>query len=139
METVAEDCQCEDCRGACEYKPGWFMPDQIPKLLEHFKASSVQELVDDHDFAIDYYEAYPNDIDILAPNTVKNKGWPRYPENPKGTCVFLQDGKCSIHDVKPYECREFVHEDSNDDISDRHRAVAKQWEDSDLLKDVERY
>jgi hypothetical protein len=28
-------------------------------------------------------------------------------EQPDGACIFLEDGKCRVHAVKPRQCREF--------------------------------
>jgi Fe-S-cluster containining protein len=43
-------------------------------------------------------------------------------------CVFLTlDRNCSIHAVKPYECRETHHTLSPDQLVEIQRRVAREW------------
>src|SRR6266571_4266112 len=48
-----------------------------------------------------------------------------FPYDPKGTCVFFKDGMCSIHAVKPFQCREIWHESPPKKLNP---VVAKEWE-----------
>lgn len=53
-----------------------------------------------------------------------------YPANPKGQCVFFQEGKCAIHAAKPHECRMYIHQEPNESVHERHEAVATAWRDN---------
>ena len=133
MSGDKKSCQCEECKMACKNKPGWFMPNQIPKLLKFFNVKKISELWK-HGFAIDWWEGEPTTY-ILAPNIIGNEN-KKYPEDPHGECVFFVNGKCKIHDVKPFECKEYFHSDTF--ASDRHEFIAQKWgERPELLEGEE--
>lgn len=120
-------CACQSCVGACESKPGWFMPEQIPDLLEFFQAKDLDELLGAGMLAIDYFfddgEVGPL---ILSPNIQGNKN-KAFPYDPRGRCVFLKDGLCDIHVMKPFECAEFIHTDSHEAVGVRHAEIVMAW------------
>ena len=118
-------CFCEHCRGACETKPGWFLPGEAERLAD-LLGYSLKTLFE-RSLMIDYWEESPQNIYLLSPTIV---GWPagrKAPEVAIGRCVFFEDGHCRIHDFKPYECAQYLHSDSNIAISVRHAFVAHQW------------
>lgn len=50
-----------------------------------------------------------------------------------GDCIFLKDGLCSIHPVKPLICRLGHHDDSLDiplESGDMNRIIARAWQES---------
>ena len=122
---MSNDCSCDICKSACEHKPGWFMPGEVEKVAEHL-GIPLQELFDTK-LGVDWWAADDN-IFVLAPATTSMNTGEEYPANPKGQCIFYENGLCSIHTVKPFECREFIHGDNG--ASERHKAVAKAWEDN---------
>lgn len=127
------DCQCNKCQGACQNKPGWFLPDEIEKAAKYLNLT-VKEFFDKY-LGVDWWEAYEKTF-ILAPAITRMGAGGEYPGNPKGTCVFFKDGKCSIHDVKPYECREHIHTESHEDCVIRHAFVKDQWANKDAQKKI---
>lgn len=44
-----------------------------------------------------------------------------------GACVFYVNDACAIHEVKPYECRRFLHSDSQHTVEARHAMIAERW------------
>ena len=122
---MSEDCTCDICKSACEHKPGWFMPGEVEKVAEYLDIP-LQELFNTK-LGVDWWVA-DEDIFVLAPATTNMDMGTEYPANPKGQCVFYENGLCSIHAVKPFECREFIHGD--DKVGERHEAVANAWQDS---------
>jgi Fe-S-cluster containining protein len=68
-----------------------------------------------------------DDTQVLAPAIQGMLPGMRYPEDPIGTCVFLIDGKCDIHEAKPFECRSYVHTDNLAAGMDRRRTIVDAW------------
>lgn len=66
-----------------------------------------------------------DNIFLLAPATANMDPGGEYPGNPRGRCVFFENGLCNIHAVKPFECSEYIHGDT--EVSARHRQVAQAW------------
>lgn len=66
---------------------------------------------------------------LIAPGVSTGKPGEEYPLYPHGICRFYDadKGSCTIHPVKPYECREYTHEDTNEEADERHRQVAMVW------------
>ena len=137
MDKHKKSCRCDSCRGACEHKPGWFIPSQIAGLLAHFNVDKIHDLLG-FGFAIDWWVEDDKDTLILSPNIKGNEGNIRYPHNPQGECVFFEGGECKIHPVKPFECAELSHNDKGAIIDNRHGFVSTKWRNSDLLNDINR-
>ena len=125
------ECKCNRCKNACKNKPGWFIPEQIPKLLEYFSVLNIRELFK-NGFAIDWWVDDNDDILVLAPQIIGNSNI-EYPKNPHGVCVFYKNGICSIHNIKPFECYEYMHSDENRTIEDRKEKIKEEWKESKLL------
>jgi Fe-S-cluster containining protein len=111
------------------------MPEQVEALVEHL-GKTVEEMLG-KELAYDYWTAYPNDIFVLAPN-IEGNSEITYPGNPNGRCAFFKNGKCSIHEVKPFECRDYIHTNAGSDVSRRHESVAMAWKEvQDDIKQLE--
>lgn len=134
------DCKCKECKGACEYKPGWFTPGQVEKVAE-FLDISLQDLFNTK-LGIDWWVGGFSDDDkdtfILAPAILGMGSGNEYPADPRGQCVFYKNGLCSIHLVKPFECAEYDH--THNQVGGRHESVARKWKDhqSQIVKLLER-
>lgn len=108
---VFSSCSCESCVEKCSNKPGWFKPGEAEKVAE-FLEISLQELFDKF-LVADIAGKNRGNIRVLSPGVVgKPTGRDHTPGNwISGQCVFLKDGsRCSIHEVKPHECRLMVHD-----------------------------
>lgn len=118
------ECQCEDCKGACKHKPGWFKPGEAEVLAKNM-GITLQELFDKH-LLIDWWAVAGGEpIFLLSPAVVGEKPGREFPGEPRGKCVFYKRGKCTIHQQgKPYECAMLAHDDNS---RDNHRAVAMAW------------
>ena len=121
-----KDCSCYICKSACTHKPGWFMPGEVEKVAEYL-GMPLQELFDEK-LGVDWWVTDGN-IFVLAPATTSMDAGIEYPGNPKGQCIFYENGLCSIHSVKPFECREFIHSEDDGLSGKRHKAVADAWQD----------
>ena len=126
------ECSCEECTSACHRKPGWFLPEEIKPAAELFGMTEKEFF--NKFLSVDYYgneydehgNFIPNGFTfLLSPATNKSQPGEIFPFDPSGTCVFLKDGKCSIHAAKPFECKVYDHRQL---ISkDIHEHVAKAW------------
>ena len=123
-----DSCTCQKCQNACRRKPGWFLPDEVEKAAEYLGLPS-KDFFEAY-LGIDWY--YPDNwtteiIFILAPALLGTDPGAEYPSKREGTCTFLEDGRCKIHPVRPYECREYVHSEPNKTLDLRHADVASVW------------
>lgn len=120
-----DGCECPSCVAACTQKPGWFLPDEVAEAAK-FLGLTAQEFFDKY-LLVDYWYGPPHTY-ILSPAVGGAESGGMFPFNPKGTCVFLKNDKCSIHPVKPFECREYMHDEERHAAMERHEQVAKAWE-----------
>jgi hypothetical protein len=120
---MSRDCNCAECRSACEYKPGWFHPGQIAPLAARL-GLTPEEFFRDH-LSVDWWSGDAatsgRDIFVLSPRLTDEVGGGMFPSNPHGRCHWYQDGRCAIHDSgKPAECA-FAHHDVGHVDYLRHR------------------
>lgn len=103
------DCSCQKCVNACECHPGWFAPGEAEKVAEFleldFKKFEELFLIKDHcsaPYASDAPYVYsPRKVHEPVTSKIRTHAEQRK----QGHCVFLIKGRCSIHPVKPFECR----------------------------------
>lgn len=103
-QCTQESGTCTTCRAGCTRKPGWFLPGEAEKAAVHL-GMTLQEFFDAY-LAVDWWEGEP-DIFLLSPSIVGEDTGTEFPGNPGGACVFYKEGRCQIHEVKPFECRDF--------------------------------
>lgn len=120
------ECQCDNCKRGCSCRPGWFKPEEIDVFCEYMSMSR-QEAFDQY-LAVDWWnEAEGLDDTFLLAPAIRGYEGGSYPANPRGECVFFEQGLCSIYPVRPFECREYHHSHTFKDVHQRHREVAKSW------------
>lgn len=124
---MEHNCQCDACKNACSFKPGWFKPGQVEKVAEFFN-TPLKELFDTK-LMVDWYtDPDEEDVFLLSPAVVGGQAGSEFPGDPKGRCVFLtEDRKCGIYEVRPFECAEYIHETRSSEVEERHAAVAQTW------------
>lgn len=128
-EGTRESCSCEDCKSACRRKPGWFTPGQIERVAEHLQIPLAQLFKTK--LAVDFYYGEGDDSDgidrfAISPAVVGNEPGQEFPVKPVGRCVFYEKGRCTIHAVKPDECRLMLH--SIAPTPRDHLRRAKEWD-----------
>mgnify|MGYP001605674354 CR=1 FL=1 len=124
-ESNMNECSCNACVNACKHRPGWFKPDELKKTAKLLNIS-LKKLFKEK-FAVDWWEGVNGSIFLIAPAIKGQKTGKEYPAYPRGECIFFENGKCSIHEAKPFECAEFIHTDNNKDANLRHEMIAKIW------------
>jgi Fe-S-cluster containining protein len=60
------------------------------------------------------------DITSMMPGSV-------YPFRPTGRCVFFKEGRCSIHEAKPRECRFADHTKTMEECSEDRGKMVDEW------------
>lgn len=113
------DCVCEKCVEACHRHPGWFLPGEAEKVAEflgmEFTEFEKRFLIKDHasnQAASDAPYVYsPRKPEVDKPDETIRSAWR---QGCHGDCVFLKEDRCSIHPVKPFECRKVFACDNND-------------------------
>lgn len=128
------ECSCDRCQAACIVKPGWMKPGEAEKIAE-FLGISLEELFKTK-LAIDWYDwdswgEYDPDGSahtfVLSPASTTIEPGKEWQGSPRGQCVFLVDGRCSIHPVKPHECAKWDHTMPADEGDELHKSVAVSW------------
>ena len=116
-----KSCTCEECQAQCSFKPGWFLSGEIEKVATFF-TMSLHDIFRRY-FAVDWWEDDEPTF-VVSPAITTSPAGKEFPSDPRGICVFFVQGKCSIHAVKPFECKESLH---NSDPGKRHEIVADAW------------
>lgn len=101
-----ESCTCTVCQAQCKRKPGWFKPGEAEKVAE-LLGLSLQQFFDRY-LMVDSWELDKGSNAVLSP-AIKGEDSGVYLAFATGECVFFKDGRCTIHAVKPYECRYVSH------------------------------
>ncbi len=125
---MKSECQCDKCKGACKYNPGWFLPGEAEEAARYLNLP-LKKFFKKY-LGIDWWEAdnkTDKEIFVLAPAITNMATGKEYPGDPRGECIFFKDGLCKIHPVKPFECSEYIHGDQN--VSNRHWEVAEMWKE----------
>lgn len=124
------DCTCQVCVDECKRRPGWFLPGEA-EVAAAFLGLPLQEFFSTF-LGVDWWVS-KHDTFVLAPAVVDMEPGTMYPWWPVGQCVFLENDRCRIHQVKPYECRMAYHETLrvNGELTTcggtRHESVANAW------------
>lgn len=127
-----KECSCVKCVGACNNKPGWFMPGEAEQAAALFDMPLAEFFATK--CSVDWYENYGDDdrtVFVISPAHVNSTPGAEMPFDPRGTCRLLVDGKCSIHAAKPMECAEYMHGDSRDATSERKQRLTHAWDTPD--------
>lgn len=102
-----KECTCLRCIMACVRAPGRLLPDDVDPIADYLGINTP----------------------LLVAEYLEDGGretWrPRL--TPDG-CVFLKDQRCTIHAVKPYECREAMHDLSLAAVAQIEDEIAAAWE-----------
>ncbi len=143
-----ESCTCEYCVKCCERVPGGFSPNTLRRFAVAMEVTDVRRLFDGllawkvfylsgteegewedgHDVLVPIPRAMNQcggERDLSRGHAVVwgGTGWP---------CSQLQDGRCLIHTVKPWECRQTVCRTMEDagipQTGDLLRRLARAWD-----------
>jgi Fe-S-cluster containining protein len=87
----------------CWHNPGWPTVEEAAKLIEEGHGGRLMRLkVGDADKAGDTYLLCP--AKVGAEGQFNDRWWGIWKLGDGNPCVFLCEGKCTIHSMKPKEC-----------------------------------
>lgn len=114
-------CSCDKCRSGCLHCPCALAPEDLP----HFDESNL---------VVRTPIAPPG---MLA---VTPRGFPALPvlapaQREDGSCVFYEDGKCTVHDHSPMGCRMFKVCEERPDDAEISRYIDEQVAQSHAVGD----
>ncbi len=128
-------CACPDCCDACTNSPGWFMPTEITRLAEYLGLSLEETFR--KKLAVGVTNMPGNSLRHgIMPHKLrdgKKPGslWSLDELSRPGRCVFYDQGRCSIHPVRPFECARMIHGPDHDSVQLRH-TIVEFWDDKTL-------
>ena len=93
-------CDCERCKWVCRSKPGTLAPGDIERIADFFEVEVTPEFISKNFRAADGINTVRNGEEVSIPTIVPA-------QRPNGDCVFLAQGKCTIHRVSPFGCSRF--------------------------------
>lgn len=96
-------CACKDCCIPCKHLPGMLAPGDLSRIAEHV-GKPLAEIITS-------FRASPGAIvaklDHSTGRLVKFNIPTIVPAADEKGCVFLSDGRCTIHPVAPFGCSHF--------------------------------
>ena len=118
-------CACALCGVGCRCLPGALAPEDLGPI-----AAALQRDPDDEQFLLDYFEA-SDGAKVAQRDSFGNVNVFQVPSLvPKLTatgCIFLRDGRCSIHEVSPAGCALMdMHQDEQTAMPRSHALVEAQ-------------
>lgn len=84
------------------------VPEDIAPIAAHIGTDAVT-------LVTEYLEPSPHGVAALRPRLTADG------------CVFLKDQRCTIHAVKPYECREAMHNLTGQEVAQIVSHVRGSW------------
>jgi Fe-S-cluster containining protein len=123
------DCACERCQNFCRVKPGWFAPDQLAPLARRL-GLTIEELFRRY-LTIDAVLVSEGSATValyaLAPAMVGRSAGAISDPAEKGACVWLEGGRCAIHELKPRECSLVDHSTTPEASNLMRAAILREW------------
>jgi len=84
--------QCRQCGHCCSHGSGFLIGNDIKNIAEYLKITEKE-----------LKEKYLEEKELFNTKLLRPKL--KTKDKPYGKCVFLDDKKCKIHQVKPLQCR----------------------------------
>jgi len=92
-------CDCAACNHGCTMGAGFLADEDIKPLAEFLKVTTKElkeKYLDKKHFL---------NKDVYRPKLIRKVNQRTGRRNPYGQCIFFKENKCSIHPVKPLECK----------------------------------
>lgn len=147
------ECTCEKCISYCKQRPGWFRPKEIPRLAEFLKMS-IKEVFQKYLIA-DYWIGDDKNIHLLSPvkdlekveepllketisfqkehNKLMGRDCDRAGSYASwgyaflhAPCIFLENDRCRIYRVRPFECAVSWHKNDSS-VRGIRELIAMEW------------
>lgn len=89
---LAKPCNCNFCQHGCNVGSGFLVEDDI-KEISLFLKISEEKLKREYLEKVELFNKK-----LLRPKLIRK-------DKPYGKCIFFNEGKCTIHPVKPLQCK----------------------------------
>lgn len=102
---VREDqCACDTCVAMCHHRPCWPLPEEAEKIIEAGYGHRL--MLEYWELDVDEGKGREGKIFLLSPG-IRGAGGRHAPWYPRGTCLFLRQDRCELHELglKPIEGR----------------------------------
>ncbi len=128
-------CECDDCRAACRTAPGWFTPQQIPRLARHLDLSIDETFRRYLAIGVTHLADGTRRLGVMPHKLRDGKKpgsrWTLAEIAAPGRCVFYDRGRCTIYPARPDECARMMHDRGDRTLRIRRRIVEK-WTEAAL-------
>ncbi|MBK8164922.1 MAG: YkgJ family cysteine cluster protein [bacterium] len=128
-------CDCDLCRAACRNAPGWFTPEQIPRLAKHLGLSIEDTFRRYLALGVTHLDDGSQRAGVMPHKLRDGKKpgsrWTLAEIATPGRCVFFDRGRCTIYPVRPDECARMMHDRGDRTRRIRLRIVAR-WTEAAL-------
>lgn len=128
-----QKCDCDTCKGACSYKPGWLKFGDEKRIAKKM-GITVKELFEKHLLVDWWQDEKDKDYFGLSPAVTRLSAGQMFDYNPKGKCVFFENGLCNIHSVAPFECKSYIHTQKSEQSMITHKECAMSWDTPEAKK-----
>jgi Fe-S-cluster containining protein len=129
------NCDCGDCRAACLTSPGWFMPEEVPRLARRLGLTVAETFLGMLGLGVTTMPGGGLRRGVMPHKLRDHKRpgglWSLQELAPPGRCIFYDRGQCAIYDDRPYECARMIHDRKHDAVGLRHQVV-RAWNDAAL-------
>jgi len=105
-------CDCEECRKPCEWMPGYYLPEDLPRAFGSWDVeptlSAVHEFVSQRDHELHWYFRASLAATVVVQGQAVQFGTLVPPTKGDGSCGHLSiSGKCGVHELAPFGCAFF--------------------------------
>ncbi|MBW2991866.1 YkgJ family cysteine cluster protein [Candidatus Woesearchaeota archaeon] len=95
LRDVLKNQECKKCGSCCKFGTGFLADGDLKQIAR------VLHMKEDHMKEEDVKKKYLEEVEIFNKKMLR----PRTQGKPYGECVFLKGNLCSIHPVKPLQCK----------------------------------
>ena len=133
---AAVSCTCDSCVACCEKLPGWLIPSDIRRLAWFQGLDDPRQLFDTilaWDYWCGNFDDQGGEGDIWVPIPINASVGPGEvmswgaPMRGESSCQLLVERRCSIHEAKPFECRDSYGSCRPGPHGWRRRRIARAW------------
>lgn len=94
-------CSCAQCKAACRTMPGTLAPGDVERIADYFGVEITPDFISKNFRASDGFRIHKSGEHMTVPTIV-----PAQKSN--GECIFYANGSCTVHEVSPFGCSQFM-------------------------------
>lgn len=109
-------CACRRCAISCEHLPGALAPSDLRTIASHLGHADIAGFAQESLSASEGATLSMADGRVIQLPTLVPKS------TPSGACIFLKEGRCTIHAVSPFGCAQVDSHMSDAEFTNRSNA-----------------